>query len=65
MISEMAGPICVKLSGIVGARWEIVLSEKKIQNFDIEIFFYFDFFSLSSCTRTLSDLCTCDDSLGF
>ena len=42
MISEMAGPICVKLSVFVGAKWEIVLGKK---NFEIE-FFFFDFFFL-------------------
>ena len=36
MISEMPGPICVRLSGIVGSRWEIVLGQKKVQNVDIE-----------------------------
>ena len=65
MISETAGPIGVKLSEIVGDRWEIVLGQKKIQNFEIEIFFLLIIFFLSSCTRTLSDLCTCEDSLGF
>ena len=28
MISEMPGPICVRLSGIVGGRWVIVLGQK-------------------------------------
>ena len=36
MISEMPGPICVRLSGIVGGRWEIVLGPKKFQNIDVE-----------------------------
>ena len=39
MISEMPEPICVRLSGIVGARWEIVFGQKNTQNFEIEIFF--------------------------
>ena len=28
MISEMPWPICIRLSGIVGGRWEIVLGKK-------------------------------------
>ena len=37
MISEMPGPIGVRISGIVGGRWEIVLGKKKkIKNFAIE-----------------------------
>ena len=59
MISEMAGPICVRLSGIVGGRWEIVLGQK-IKNIDV----FFCFF-LTTCNLTLSDICTHDDSLGF
>ena len=39
---------------------------KKIQNFASETFFYtWGKKILSSCTRTLSDLCMRDDSLGF
>ena len=49
----------------LGGGVESDLGPKKIQNFEIEIFFTLKFFFLSSCTRTLSDLCTCDDSLGF
>ena len=64
MISEMAMPICVRLSGIVGGRWEIVLGPKKFQNIDVEKCGFFVFF-LSTCNLTLSHLCTRDDSLGF
>ena len=66
MISKMPGPICVKLSGIVGGRWVVVLGRKKIQNVELEIknIFLATFF-LSTCNLTLSDLCMCDDSLGF
>ena len=52
MISEMPGPIYVRLSGIVMGRWGDVLGQKKIQNVDIEKIF-------------LSYLCVRDDSLGF
>ena len=51
----------MKLSGAVGGGVESDLGQKKIE---IENFFYFEIF-LSSCTLTLSDLCTRDDSLGF
>ena len=61
MISEIPGPICVRLSGFVGGRWGDVLGPKKIQNVDIEKIFFF----LSTCNLTLSHLCTRDDSLGF
>ena len=30
MISHMAEPICMKLSGVHEGRWEIVLGQKKI-----------------------------------
>ena len=65
MISVMPGPIYIRFSGIVVGRWVIVLGQKKIWNFEIENFFLLQFFFLSSCTRTLSDLCMRDDSLGF
>ena len=52
MISEMPGPIYVRLSGIVMGRWGDVLGQKKIKNVDIEKIF-------------LSYLCVCDDYLGF
>ena len=49
MISQMAEPNCVKLSGVVGGNSESDLGQKKIQNVDI----------------TLTYLCTRDDPLGF
>ena len=64
MITEMAGPICFKLSGIAGARWGSVLGKKK---FKIEIFYFFEFFfsvlvpepyMISACVTTLSALRT-------
>ena len=54
MISDISGPICVRLSEIVGGRWEVVCGQK-IQDVNVEMCF----FLLSA------DLCTCDDSLGF
>ena len=53
MISHMPGPICVRLSGIVGGRWEIVLS----QNVDIE--------NLSKLPCIAPSLITHNNSLGF
>ena len=55
MISEMPGPICIRLSGIVGGRWEIVLGQK-IQNVDIEILVKKNQIFFSSCDLTLSEL---------
>ena len=40
-------------------------AKKKFEILKLIIFFYFEFFFLSSCTRTLSDLCMRDDSFGF
>ena len=36
MISEMPGPIGVRLSGIVWGRWVIVLSQKKNQKSNVK-----------------------------
>ena len=68
MISQMAEPICVKLSGVFGVWWASDLR----QNFffvDHEIFekkkfnnFFEDFLA---CNLTLLHLCMRDDSLGF
>ena len=59
MDSHMAGPMCVKLSGVVGGCRVGDLGQKKIQ---IENFVRF-FFGRGHLT--LYDLCMCDDSLGF
>ena len=37
MISEIPGPICVRLSGIVGGRWVIVLGKTKIKKLNMEV----------------------------
>ena len=47
MISEMPGPIYVRLSGIVMGRWGDVLGQKKFPNVDISV-----------CVMTLSALRT-------
>ena len=64
MISEMPGPIYVRLSGIVVGRWGDVLGQKRNQNVDIEKIFFFVFL-LSSCNQILFYICVHDDSLGF
>ena len=56
MDSHMAGPMCVKLSGVVGGAGGVTSAKKK-SNFQIEIFF--------ACCLTLYDLCTHDNSLSF
>ena len=61
MDSQMAGPMCVKLSGVVRGCAGSDLGQKKIPIFKLKFFLEFFFASY----LTLYDLCTRDDSLGF
>ena len=63
MISEMPGPICFRLSGIVGGWWGAILGKKiKMLTYEKKKFM---FFFLSTRNVTISYLWTHDDSLGF
>ena len=57
----MAGPMCVKLSGVVRGCAGSDLGQKKIPIFKLKFFLEFFFASY----LTLYDLCMRDDSLGF
>ena len=68
MISQMAEPICVKLSGVAAVWWASDLRQKKIfltvkflKKKKLTIFLKI----FLACNLTLPHLCMRDDSLGF
>ena len=61
MISHVAEPVAVRLSGDDGGSRASDLGQKKFKNFQIDFFLKIFF----ACNLTLSDFCTRNDSLGF